>query len=121
VAGAAQESAGALKLIGALLFLLKSWGLVLMVVWLRWALPRLGAEARSRIALRWFVPLAIVASAFVVFGTFATTTIGFGRNAGLISGVVTFVTWAAFAAHFVRRIQVDLRETRTPLHLNPLI
>ncbi|MRG97385.1 NADH-quinone oxidoreductase subunit H [Polyangium spumosum] len=121
VPGAAQESEGALKILGALLFLLKSWALVLSVVWLRWALPRLGAEQRSRIALRWFVPLAIVASAFVVLGTLASTTIGFGRNAGLVSGVVTFVTWAAFAAHFVRRIQVDLRETRAPLHLNPLI
>ncbi|HVK64182.1 MAG TPA: NADH-quinone oxidoreductase subunit H [Polyangium sp.] len=121
VAGATQESAGALKIVGALLFLLKSWGLVLTVVWLRWALPRLCAEERSRIALRWFLPLAIVASAFVLLGALATTTIGFGRNAGLVSGVVTFVTWAAFAAHFVRRIQVDLRETRSPLHLNPLI
>jgi len=121
VAGAAQESAGALKLVGALVFLLKSWALVITVVWLRWSLPRLCAEERSRIALRWFVPLAVVASAFVVLGSFAMTTIGFGRNAGLVSGVVTFVTWAAFAGHFVRRIQVDLRETRTPLHLNPLI
>jgi len=121
VAGAAQESAGALKVIGAALFLMKSWGLVLFVVWLRWALPRLGAEDRSRVALRWFLPLAIVASALVALGTIATTEIGFGRNAGLVSGVVTFVTWAVGAAHFVRRIQSDLREARIATHLNPLI
>jgi NADH-quinone oxidoreductase subunit H len=121
VPGAVQEETAALKIVGALVFLLKSWALVLFVVWLRWALPRLHGAARTRLTLRWFVPLALAAFALAFGGTFVASYIGIGRNVGLVSGVVTFVTWTVGAAHLVRRVQTDLRESRVALHLNPLI
>jgi NADH-quinone oxidoreductase subunit H len=121
LAAAAQADHVALVLLGALVFLLKSWGLVLFVVWIRWALPRLSAEQRTWLAVRWFVPLSIVASALALAGAMAASSTGLSRNVGLVSGVVTFVTLVTLAVHGVRRVQITLREARTPLRLNPFI
>ncbi|UQA63631.1 NADH-quinone oxidoreductase subunit H [Polyangium aurulentum] len=121
LAAAAQADHVGLVLLGALVFLLKSWGLVLFVVWIRWALPRLSAEQRTWLAVRWFVPLSIGASALALAGAMAASSTGLSRNVGLVSGVVTFVTLVTLAVHGVRRVQITLREARTPLHLNPFL
>ncbi len=119
--GATLGDGSSLRLIGALLFLLKSFLLVLFVVWLRASLPRLAAAARSRLAFRVSLPLALVSLGLALLGSFATTFFGNGRNVGLVSGVVTFVMWTFGAAYLVRRVQTNLYETRAPLHLNPLL
>lgn len=121
VPGGTVGDGSPLKIVGALLFLAKSWALVLFVVWLRSALPRLSAAARARLALRVSLPLSLFALALALGSSFVTTWLGNGRNVGLVSGVLTFVTWAFGAAYLVRRVQTNLRETRVPLHLNPLL
>ncbi len=63
--GAAQASP-ALGLLAALVLALKAWGLTLLVLWVRWALPRIRVDQLMGICWRWFIPLAALGVIFTV-------------------------------------------------------
>lgn len=111
----------ALRLVSALLFLLKSWALVFLVVWLRHALPRLGSRERARVSLRWIVPMSLVSLALAVGFGEVLPLLGLGRNASLVIAAVTFVAWSLGAGIFAWRVKLEATEARSPLHLNPII
>lgn len=117
VSPAQQEAHFALQLFGAFLFLLKSWILVFVVVWIRWTLPRVRIDQMMNLCWKWFVPLS--------FGAFLLTALwmvaGVSKTVQLIISVVTFAVWGYLLIHFIRRVQYNIRESKFALHLNPFL
>ncbi len=117
VTTAQQEAHFGLQLLGAFIFLLKSWVLVFVVVWIRWTLPRVRIDQMMNLCWKWFVPLSFVAFLF----TAVWMVLKVPSTVQLAISVATFITWLALLVHFVRRVQFNLREARVPLHLNPFL
>jgi NADH-quinone oxidoreductase subunit H len=121
VSPAQQEAHFALQLLGAFIFLLKSWILIFVVVWIRWTLPRVRIDQMMNLCWKWFVPLS--------FGAFLLTALWMVipmtrvvQVVQLVISVATFVTWGVLMVHFVRRVQTNLREAKVQeLHLNPFL
>jgi NADH-quinone oxidoreductase subunit H len=117
VSAAQQEAHFGLQLLGAFIFLLKSWVLIFVVIWIRWTLPRVRIDQMMNLCWKWFVPLS--------FGAFLLTAVWMvlkiDRTVQLIISLATFATWCALFWHFVRRVRYNIRESRVPLHLNPFI
>ncbi|HVY46349.1 MAG TPA: NADH-quinone oxidoreductase subunit NuoH [Minicystis sp.] len=117
VSAAQQEAHFGLQLLGALIFLTKSWVLIFVVIWIRWTLPRVRIDQMMNLCWKWFVPLSFVA--FML--TAAWMVAGFSRTVQLVISVVTFAVWGVLMLHFVRRVQYNVRESRVPVHLNPFL
>ncbi|XXY54087.1 NADH-quinone oxidoreductase subunit NuoH [Sorangium sp. So ce269] len=117
VSPAQQEASFGLQLLGVFLFLLKSWLLVFVVIWIRWTLPRVRIDQMMNLCWKWFVPLS--------FGAFLLTAlwmvIGVSKTVQLVISVVTFAVWAYLLIHFIRRVQYNLRQAKVALHLNPFL
>jgi NADH-quinone oxidoreductase subunit H len=118
VSPAQQEAHLALQLLGTVLFLVKSWGLIFVVIWVKWTLPRIRIDQMMNLCWKWFVPLS--------FGAFLLTAgwlvLGVGKTVQLVISLVTFAAWGYLMIHFVRRVQMNLREARIQkLHLNPFL
>ncbi|WP_437777948.1 NADH-quinone oxidoreductase subunit NuoH [Sorangium sp. So ce1097] len=117
VSPAQQEGSFGLQLLGVFLFLLKSWLLVFVVIWIRWTLPRVRIDQMMNLCWKWFVPLS--------FGAFLLTAlwmvIGVSKTVQLVISVVTFAVWAYLLVHFIRRVQYNLRQAKVALHLNPFL
>ncbi|WP_437687974.1 NADH-quinone oxidoreductase subunit NuoH [Sorangium sp. So ce176] len=117
VSPAQQEASFGLQLLGVFLFLLKSWLLVFVVIWIRWTLPRVRIDQMMNLCWKWFVPLS--------FGAFLLTAlwmvIGVSKTVQLVISVVTFAVWAYLLVHFIRRVQYNLRQAKVALHLNPFL
>jgi NADH-quinone oxidoreductase subunit H len=119
VSPAQQEAHFGLQLLGAFLFLLKSWILIFVVVWIRWTLPRVRIDQMMNLCWKWFVPLSF--AAFLLTALWIIAEPAIGRSVQLVVSVVTFVTWALLMVHFIRRVQYNLRESRVAIHLNPFL
>jgi NADH-quinone oxidoreductase subunit H len=117
VSPAQQEAHFALQLVGALIFLTKSWVLIFVVIWIRWTLPRVRIDQMMNLCWKWFVPLSF--AAFML--TAGWMVAGLNRQIQLVISVVTFATWVALMVHFIRRVQYNVRESRVPIHLNPFL
>ena len=117
VSPAQQEASLALQLLGAFVFLLKSWVLIFVVIWIRWTLPRVRIDQMMNLCWKWFVPLSF--AAFML--TAVWMVIGPNKVIQLVISVATFGVWAVLMVHFVRRVQYNLREARVALHLNPFL
>jgi NADH-quinone oxidoreductase subunit H len=119
VSPAQQEASFGLQLLGALIFLTKSWVLIFVIVWIRWTLPRVRIDQMMNLCWKWFVPLSF--GAFLLTALWMLAEPAVGRSVQLVISVVTFVTWALLVVHFIRRVQYNLRESRVPIHLNPFL
>jgi NADH-quinone oxidoreductase subunit H len=117
VTPAQQEAHLPLQLLGAFLFLLKSWVLIFVVVWIRWTLPRVRIDQMMNLCWKWFVPLS--------FGAFLFTAVWMvlplPATVQLIISLATFATWLFLMFHFFRRVRFNVRESRVALHLNPFL
>jgi NADH-quinone oxidoreductase subunit H len=118
VAPATQEAHFGLQLLGAFIFLLKSWILIFVVIWIRWTLPRVRIDQMMNLCWKWFVPMS--------FGAFLLTAIwmvlGVNKTVQLVISVATFAVWGYLMLHFIRRVRFNLKEARlTQLHLNPFL
>lgn len=117
VSPAQQEANFALQLLGALLFLAKSWLLVFVVIWVKWTLPRIRIDQMMNLCWKWFVPLS--------FGAFIFTALWMvlpiSGTIELSISLVTFAAWGYLMLHFGRRVRYNVRESRVPVHLNPFI
>lgn len=112
-----QEAHLGLQLLGALIFLAKSWGLIFVVVWVKWTLPRIRVEQMMNLCWKWFVPASFVAFAV----TAALTVLPVDATLQLVISLATFGTWGLLTAHFVRRVRHNVRESRVAVHLNPFL
>lgn len=117
VTPAQQEAHFALQLVGALFFLLKSWILIFVVVWIRWTLPRVRIDQMMNLCWKWFVPLSFGAFLF----TAVWMVIALPAAVQRIISLATFATWLFLMFHFVRRVRYNIRESRVALHLNPFL
>jgi NADH-quinone oxidoreductase subunit H len=117
VTPAQQEASWLLQAVGFIIFQLKSWILIFVVIWIRWTLPRVRIDQMMNLCWKWFVPLS--------FGAFMLTAvwmvIGVPKMFELVISVATFVVWSYLLFHFVRRVQFNLREAKVALHLNPFL
>ncbi len=121
VTAAQQEAHFALQLVGALIFLAKSWVLIFIVIWIRWTLPRVRIDQMMNLCWKWFVPLSFGAFMLTALWTVIpmTKTV---QAIELVISVATFLVWLYVMVHFVRRVRYNLREARiTQLSLNPFI
>jgi NADH-quinone oxidoreductase subunit H len=112
-----QEAHFSLQLIGAILFLLKSWVLIFVVIWIRWTLPRVRIDQMMNLCWKWFVPLSFVA----LLLTAGWMVAGINKTVELVISAVTFSAFAYLVIHFVRRVRFNLREAKVALHLNPFL
>jgi NADH-quinone oxidoreductase subunit H len=117
VSPAQQEASWALQGLGFVIFQLKSWILIFVVIWIRWTLPRVRIDQMMNLCWKWFVPLSF--AAFML--TAIWMVIGVPKMFELVISVATFVVWAYLMFHFVRRVQFNLREAKVALHLNPFL
>jgi NADH-quinone oxidoreductase subunit H len=60
---AEQDARPALELAGAAWLLAKTWGLVLVLAWVRWAMPRRFLAERTRRVAIWLAPVSFAALA----------------------------------------------------------
>jgi NADH-quinone oxidoreductase subunit H len=133
VSPAAQEQSLWLQVLGALMFLLKSWILIFVVIWIRWTLPRIRIDQLMTVCWKWLVPLSFVAFVLTALwvlatepipqgnGVNATTMVLLSENVQLGLGVAMFAVWLVLLLHFVRRVRFNLRQARQPLRLNPFL
>ena len=113
----AQEAHLGLQALGALVFLLKAWVLIFVVIWIRWTLPRVRVDQMMMLCWKWLVPMAFVAFAlcagWVVWspGHTAQTVIGAGMFAVFCLGLV----------RFAQRVRYNLRASGASVRLNPFL
>jgi NADH-quinone oxidoreductase subunit H len=118
VSAAQQEAHFGLQVLGAFIFLLKSWILIFVVVWIRWTLPRVRIDQMMNLCWKWFVPLSFVA--FLLTAVWMVLPIP--ATFQLVISITTFVVWVGLMFHFVQRVRFNLREARIQqLHLNPFL
>ncbi len=117
ISPAQQEAHFGLQVLGAVVFLIKSWVLIFVVVWIRWTLPRIRIDQMMNLCWKWFVPLS--------FGAFLLTAlwmvVPISSTIQLVISLTTFGVWAYLMVHFVRRVAFNVRESRAPVHLNPFL
>lgn len=119
VSPAQQEASFGLQLLGALIFLVKSWALIFVIIWVRWTLPRVRIDQMMNLCWKWFVPLSF--AAFLLTAGWIMIEPAIGRNVQLAVGVAMFALWVFLLVHFIRRVQFNLREARVAIHLNPFL
>jgi len=117
VAAGAQEASLALQIAGAAWFLLKAWGLIFVVIWIRWTLPRVRIDQMMSLCWKWLVPLSFVAFAacagWVMWGP--------SRRVQLVLGVSMFALFCLLLVRFAARVRYNLKATGAEVHLNPFI
>jgi len=112
-----QEATLGWQCLGAVLFQIKSWLLVLAVIWIRSALPRVRIGQLTALCWKYLVPASVVA--FVMSGLWMAY--------GPAALVQTYVAIATFAlsvillAWFALRIHHGLRATHAQARLNPFL
>ncbi|MBI4957349.1 MAG: NADH-quinone oxidoreductase subunit NuoH [Myxococcales bacterium] len=131
VAPEAQESSLLLQLLGVGLFLVKSWALIFIVVWIRWTLPRVRIDQLMNLCWKWFVPMSFIAFTLTALWVMATqsgatrelaaTSPLFPPVVQLVIGVGTFGAWLGLCALFLRRVIYNMRASKVPVHLNPFV
>jgi NADH-quinone oxidoreductase subunit H len=117
VSPASQEAHFGFQVLGAFLFLLKSWVLIFVVVWIRWTLPRVRIDQMMNLCWKWFVPLSF--AAFLLTALFMVVPISGALQ--LVVSVGTFLVWGYLMFHFVQRVRFNMKESRVPVHLNPFL
>lgn len=121
----AEQQAGslALQVAGTALFVLKSWTLIVAVIALRRALPRLRLEQLTRIAWRALVPLAFLATAGCGLWWHLTRDgepiLPPSVQVGI--GVATFALCGLVIIHALVRVLAAWRGARPTLHVNPFL
>ncbi len=131
-----QEANLGLQLFGAFLFLLKSWILIFIVIWIRWTLPRVRIDQLMNLCWKWFVPMSFAAFMLCALWVLATSptpgalggdglptagTMVIPAAAQTAIGIATFAVWLVLLVYFARRVKFNVKASRQPVHLNPFI
>jgi NADH-quinone oxidoreductase subunit H len=112
-----QEANFLLQCVGALVFQLKSWFLIFVVIWIRWTLPRVRIDQMMNLCWKWFVPTSF--AAFILTGIWVVWT-PLERVQQLI-GIGMFAMWMMVVFYFFARVRYNLRAADAPIHLNPFL
>lgn len=107
-----------LPALGALLLQLKCWGVVGLVVALRWALPRVHTDQMLGVLFRYVVPgTLLVLAGSAGWASWRETPAW--RAVEPVLGYVLFGLVVGAALKFVRAVQGHVRATGAPMHVNP--
>jgi NADH-quinone oxidoreductase subunit H len=120
LAAGAQEAHLGLQVLGGLVFLLKTWGLVLTALWARAAravLPRLRVGQQTAFCWKWLVPMALLA--FGLSAAWVAWTPG--RAAQTAIGAFVFTAFCAGLARFAQRVRHSLSAAPGEVRLNPFL
>jgi NADH-quinone oxidoreductase subunit H len=117
VAAGTQEAHVGLQLLGALVFLLKSWTLIFVVIWVRWTLPRVRIDQMMALCWKFFVPLAF--AAFLLTAGWVLWSPG--RPVQLLVSGAMVAIFCLGLLHFAQRVRYNLRATGARVHLNPFL
>jgi NADH-quinone oxidoreductase subunit H len=113
----AQEAHIGLQLVGALVFLVKAWTLIVAVLWARWTWPRMRVEQRLALCWKWLVPTAF--AAFALSAAWVAWSPTRGVQTGL--GASMFSVFCVASARFAVRVRYNLRATSGEARLNPFL
>jgi NADH-quinone oxidoreductase subunit H len=130
-----QEASLALQIFGCFLFLLKSWILIFIVIWIRWTLPRVRIDQLMNLCWKWFVPLSFAAFGLCALWVLGTDPIPVTGENGLPTAgqpvipevlqtgiaIATFLGWIALLAYFAKRVIYNFKQSKHALHLNPFL
>jgi NADH-quinone oxidoreductase subunit H len=117
VTPAQQEASFGLQCLGAVVFQLKSWFLIFVVIWIRWTLPRVRIDQMMNLCWKWFVPASFVA--FILTGVWVVwSPLPVVQS---IIGVGMFTLWMAVVVYFFVRVRYNLRAANVQVHLNPFL
>jgi NADH-quinone oxidoreductase subunit H len=114
---AEQEASFLLQCVGAVVFQVKSWILIFVVVWIRWTLPRVRIDQMMNLCWKWFVPASF--AAFILTGIWVVWTPL--REVQRIIGIGMFAMWMAVVVYFFARVRHNLRAANVQVHLNPFL
>jgi NADH-quinone oxidoreductase subunit H len=136
VSPGAQENSLALQILGVFLFLLKSWILIFIVIWIRWTLPRVRIDQLMNLCWKWLVPASFIGFLLCALWVLGTSPVpGPVGDDGLPSataplipqvvqtalGVAMFAVWLWLCVYFGKRVLFNVKASRQPVHLNPFI
>jgi len=114
---AQQEASFGLQCLGAVVFQLKSWFLIFVVIWIRWTLPRVRIDQMMNLCWKWFVPASFVA--FILTGVWVVwSPLPVVQS---IIGVGMFTLWMCVVVYFFVRVRYNLRSANVQIHLNPFL
>jgi NADH-quinone oxidoreductase subunit H len=114
---AEQEASFALQCVGAVIFQLKSWFLIFVVIWIRWTLPRVRIDQMMNLCWKWFVPASF--AAFILTGVWVVWSPL--PEIQRIIGIGMFALWMMVVIYFLARVRYNLRAANAPVHLNPFL
>ena len=126
VSPAAQEASLPLQLGGTFLFLLKSWVLIFIVIWIRWTLPRVRIDQLMTLCWKWLVPISFGMFMITALWVMATSTTA-GKSplipgsVQLIIGIAMFAVWCYVLVFFAKRVKYNVVQSKQPVHLNPFL
>lgn len=123
IAAEQQASSLVLQIAGTGLFVLKSWMLIVSVIGLRRALPRLRLEQLTRVAWRALVPLAFLATAGcgLWWNLTRESEPVLPPSVQMGVGVATFALCGLLIVHAMVRVLAAWRGARPTLHVNPFL
>lgn len=113
-----QQSSTSLLALGALLFQVKCWSLVLGSLALRWALPRVRIEQMAALCWRYLVPLSLVALLSTVLWLIGAHSPVLRAVQGG-TGYVMFALSLLVCAWFARRVVSGLGDPHPQANVNP--
>jgi NADH-quinone oxidoreductase subunit H len=113
----AQEAHVGFEALGAVVFLVKAWMLIFVVIGARWALPRLRVDQRMMLCWKWLVP-----GAFAAFALCAGWVVWSpGRTVQLVLGVGMFAIFCVGLARFATRVRFNVRTTHADIRSSPFL
>ncbi|HKQ69297.1 MAG TPA: NADH-quinone oxidoreductase subunit NuoH [Polyangiaceae bacterium] len=112
-----QEANFGLQCLGAVVFQLKSWFLIFVVIWIRWTLPRVRIDQMMNLCWKWFVPASFVA--FILTGVWVVWSPL--QQVQQIIGIGMFAMWMFVVAYFFVRVRYNLKAANVQVHLNPFL
>jgi NADH-quinone oxidoreductase subunit H len=105
------------ELLGASVFLAKTWALVAAVAVARNVLPRLGERARTVMALKWGVPCALLGGILAA----AWVRVGVSPRVELLLGAGLFLLTGLVALALVQRVRFALAAATAETRVNPFL
>jgi NADH-quinone oxidoreductase subunit H len=117
VSPAAQEANFWLQCVGAVIFQVKSWSLIFVVIWIRWTLPRVRVDQMMDLCWKWFVPASFASFVLTALWVLWSPV----PQLETVIGVAMFALWVLLLGYFLGRVRYNLRAAHAPVHLNPFL
>ncbi len=117
ISAAEQSASFWLQCAGAVVFQLKAWVLIFVVVWIRWTLPRIRIDQLMNLCWKWLVPASFVALGFTALWLVWSPL-------PIVQSIISkgvFGLWIVFVGYFFWRVAYNLRAANAQVHLNPLL